>query len=58
MNGQVMGAAAVALLHTNAVFEADFIAAKAEVNAAKAKGLPPSRDCAAEAAALAQRTRP
>jgi acid phosphatase (class A) len=58
MNGQLMGAAAVALLHTNAEFEADFIAAKAEVNAAKAKGLPPSRDCAAEAAALAQRTRP
>ena len=48
----------MALLHTNAEFEADFIAAKAEVNAAKAKGLPPSRDCAAEAAALAQRTRP
>tara|TARA_X000000950_G_scaffold2528_1_gene2634 strand:+ start:65 stop:883 length:819 start_codon:yes stop_codon:yes gene_type:complete len=43
MNGQLMGAAAVALLHTNAEFEADFIAAKAEVNAAKAKGLPPSR---------------
>ncbi len=52
--GQVIGAATVAMLHANPAFRSDLEAAKAEVAAARAKGLKPTRDCRAEAAALGQ----
>ena len=51
--GRFMGAATVARLHADATFRADLEAAKAEVAAIRAKGLPPTGDCKAEAAALA-----
>ncbi len=50
--GRVIGAAAVSRLHADPVFRAQFEAARQEVAAARAKGLKPSGDCAAEAAAL------
>ncbi len=50
--GRVMAAATVARLHANADFMAQLQAARAEVEAAKAKGTPPERDCAVEAAGL------
>ncbi|WP_312162622.1 phosphatase PAP2 family protein [Phenylobacterium sp.] len=50
--GRMMGAATVAKLHDNADFKADLEAAKAEIVAARAAGHLPTRDCAAEAAAL------
>jgi acid phosphatase (class A) len=53
--GRIMGAATVARLQTNATFLADLKAAKAEVKAAKAKPMPSTPDCAAEAAALPAR---
>ena len=51
--GRTMGAATVAKLHAQAAFRADVEAARAEVAAARARGLPPSRDCAREAAQMA-----
>lgn len=51
--GRTMGAATVARLHADPVFLADMAAARQEIAAVRARGLPPSRDCAAEAAALA-----
>jgi acid phosphatase (class A) len=51
--GRVMGAGVVARLHNDPAFRADFEAARQELDAVRAKQLPPSRDCAAEAAALA-----
>jgi acid phosphatase (class A) len=48
-----VAAAAVARLHSDAAFMTELAAAKAEIAAAKAKGLTPAVDCAAEAAALA-----
>jgi acid phosphatase (class A) len=55
--GRLIGAAAVARLQSNAVFNAQVAAAKAEVANARAKGLvPPAATCAAEAAALATST--
>ena len=51
--GRFMGAATVARLHADATFRADLEAAKAEVAAIRAKGLAPTGDCKAEAAALA-----
>jgi len=51
--GYFMGAAIVARLHADPAFRADVEAAKAELAAARAKGLKPTRDCAAEAAAMA-----
>jgi acid phosphatase (class A) len=51
--GRVMGASTVARLHADAGFRADLDAAKTEYVTAVAKGLKPTRDCAAEAAALA-----
>ncbi len=51
--GRMMGAATVAKLQSDPDFRADVEAAKAEVAAARAKGLKPDRDCAAEAAQLA-----
>ena len=41
-------------MNVPAAFLADLEAAKAELAAVRAKGLKPLRDCAAEAAALAQ----
>lgn len=51
--GRVVGASAVARLHADPVFQADLLAAKAEVAAARMQGLKPDTDCSAEAAALA-----
>jgi acid phosphatase (class A) len=54
LNARIMGAATVARLHAVPEFNSDLTRAKAEIAAARAKGLKPSRDCAAEAAALGQ----
>jgi len=54
LNGRIMGAATVARLHAVPDFVSDLSRAKVEIAAARAKGLKPSRDCAAEAAALDQ----
>jgi len=51
--GRTMGAAVVARLHDSAEFRDDLAAARAEIAAARARGLAPSRDCAAEAAQMA-----
>ena len=51
--GRFMGAAAVARLHADPAFCAEMEAAKDEYKAAIAKSLKPSRDCDAEASALA-----
>ncbi|WP_353071766.1 acid phosphatase [Tunturiibacter gelidoferens] len=51
--GRMMGAGTVARLHADPAFRADLDAAKTEYDVARAKELKPSRDCAAEAAALA-----
>ncbi|HWR30699.1 MAG TPA: phosphatase PAP2 family protein [Negativicutes bacterium] len=50
--GRTMGAATVASLHTSPEFLADLETAKAELAAVRAKGLAPTRNCTAEAAAL------
>ena len=52
IQGRLMAAATIARLHANADFRSDLEAASAEVDAMQAQGLTPSRDCAAEAAAL------
>jgi len=51
--GRFVGAATVAELHSSPEFEADLAAAKKELAAIRARHLPPSRDCAAETAAMA-----
>jgi acid phosphatase (class A) len=51
--GGEMGAAVVARLHADPAFRADVEAARSEIAAARAAGLAPTRDCKAEAAALA-----
>jgi acid phosphatase (class A) len=51
--GRIMGASTAARLHADANFRADLEAAKAEVLAARAKALKPTRDCKAEAEAMA-----
>ena len=51
--GFFIGAATVARLHAEPAFRADLEAARAEIAAARAKNLPPQRDCAFEAGALA-----
>jgi acid phosphatase (class A) len=48
-----VAAGTVARLHSNATFLADLAAAKAELVSARSQGLKPTRDCAAQAAALA-----
>jgi acid phosphatase (class A) len=53
LEGRFVGASTVARLHADPAFEADLAAAGQELAAARAKGLAPNRDCAAEAAALA-----
>ncbi|MBP6898615.1 MAG: phosphatase PAP2 family protein [Burkholderiaceae bacterium] len=51
--GRVIGAAAVARLQSDALFQAQLAAARTEVEAARAAGAQPPAHCAAEAAALA-----
>jgi len=51
--GRVIGASAVARLHSDPVFLADLQAAKLEVAAARKQGRKPDMDCSAEAAVLA-----
>lgn len=51
--GRSMAAGSVARLHANPAFLADQNAARAELAAVRGKGLKPSHDCSAEAAALA-----
>ncbi len=58
IEGRFMGAATVAVLHTNPGFRADLESAKAELAAARSKGLGPTRDCKTEAAELAQQPPP
>jgi acid phosphatase (class A) len=53
IEGRFLGAATVARLHDDPTFLADLDAAKAEFASVRARALPPQRDCAAEAAALA-----
>lgn len=50
--GRLVGAAAVARLHADPVFQAQMRAAAGEIQAARAAGRGTRRDCAAEAAAL------
>lgn len=52
IEGRFMGAAAVARLHADPVFQAEIETAKAEFAAARAIDLAPSRDCRAESEAL------
>ncbi len=52
--GRIIGAGVVARLHGTPAFRADLEAAKAELAAVRSEKLKPSRDCAEEAAALAQ----
>jgi len=54
IEGRFIGAATVARLHAEPEFLADLAAGKAELEAARAKHLPPQRDCAFEAKALAE----
>jgi len=52
--GRVMASAVVARLHDNATFNADLALAREEIAKAKAAKHQPTRDCAAENAALAK----
>lgn len=54
MMGRIMGAAAVATLHTNSEFRAAIEASKDELKVVRAKGLKPTRDCQLESDALKQ----
>ncbi|MES2036138.1 MAG: phosphatase PAP2 family protein, partial [Pseudomonadota bacterium] len=51
--GRMMASATVARLQSDADFRIDLDAARAEIAAARAKGLKPTRDCAKEAEQLA-----
>ena len=53
MQGRLVGAGMVARLHADPAFRSDLAAARAEIENARARGLKPTRDCRAEAAALA-----
>ena len=53
MQGRLVGAGLVARLHAEPAFRADLEAARAEIAAVRLQGRTPTRDCAAEAAALA-----
>jgi len=53
LQGRYLGADTVARLHADPTFRADLEAAKAELEAVRAKGLTATRDCRAEAAAAA-----
>jgi acid phosphatase (class A) len=52
MEGKILGSAAVARMHAEPAFLADIAAARKEWTEARAQGKPPTRNCAAEAAAL------
>ncbi len=52
LQGLYMGADTVARLHANPQFRTDLEAAKAELEAVRAKGQKPTRDCSAEAVAV------
>lgn len=52
VEGRFIGAATAAKLHSEPAFLDDLAAAKAELDAVRAKGLKPKRDCEAEAEAL------
>lgn len=54
VEGRFMGAGTVARLHADQAFQADLKAAGAELQALRAKGAKPLRDCAQEAAAMAR----
>lgn len=54
MMGRIVGAATVARLHSDPAFRTAIEAAKDELKAVRAKGLQPTRDCKAEADALAE----
>jgi acid phosphatase (class A) len=54
IEGRFMGAGTVVRLHADSTFRADLEAAKTELIAVRAKGFKPQRDCAAEAAAMAE----
>ena len=58
VEGRFMGAAAVARLHGDPAFRAEMEAAKAELATVRAKSLKLTRDCQAEADALAHRLQP
>jgi acid phosphatase (class A) len=51
--GRIIAAGAVARLHADPAFLADLESARAELAAVRKRGLKPTRDCNAEAAALA-----
>ncbi|OPX99398.1 MAG: Major phosphate-irrepressible acid phosphatase precursor [Syntrophorhabdus sp. PtaB.Bin006] len=51
--GRVVGAGTVARLHADPAFRADVEAARVELATVREKGLKPTRDCKAEAAAMA-----
>ena len=51
--GRVVGAATVARLHADPTFRADMDAARDEIAAVRAKGVPPKGDCTEEAKAMA-----
>ena len=53
--GRVIGAAAVARLHSDQTFKAQLALARDEIAQAQARGSKPTVDCTAEAAALAVR---
>jgi len=53
IEGRVVGAGPVARLHASPDFRADVEAARVELAAIRGKGLKPTRDCQAEAAAMA-----
>jgi acid phosphatase (class A) len=53
VEGRVIGSATFAALQTSPDFLSDLAVAKEEIKSVRAKGLPLSRDCAAEAEALA-----
>jgi acid phosphatase (class A) len=55
LQGRFLGASLTARLHGNAEFRSDLEAARKELAAVRAQGLKPTRDCAAEAAALSQK---
>ncbi|WP_372017270.1 acid phosphatase [Pseudoxanthomonas sp. 10H] len=54
LQGRFMASGTFARLQSNPAFRADVSAAASELAAARARGLAPARDCAAEAKALAQ----
>jgi len=55
VEGRFMGAAAVARLHADPAFQAELESAKDELEAIRAKGFKPTRDCQAEEGSLEYR---